>query len=162
MSMASVAAYVQNQQELIRSKRRQEAQVDAQLKAKYAACGQEDVYEPPGGEDEMASPVLINCTFNDEKSIQSIMEGIGNIVDGGDNDEAKPNPQEPKPKPKPVQPVQPRPQPNGMQKWVWPAIAAAGMGAGGLGLGLALGGDKDTQNQYDMRAIPYQPQETNQ
>lgn len=153
MSYASVAAYVQNQQDMVLSGRRHEAQVDALLKVNYAECGYPDAYKPPEAEDDMGS-TLINCTFNGDDSIAQMSQAISNVAESGKQPE-KPDPVKQEPS---VVVVPPPPKGSRVPKWLLP-IAGAAMGAG-LTFAAASyfgGDDANTQNVYDMVAVPYYP-----
>lgn len=142
--MASVAAYVKNGEEMIRSKHRHEAQVDAQIKARLAACGQEDLYNPPDSEDEM-SPTFINCPINSEKSIETIMQGLMGITESENQPKTPEKPAEPVEQPKRRTP-----------RWLMPLLGA-GIAAGGVGLGAWLSDSgSNQQDAYNIKAIdPY-------
>jgi hypothetical protein len=157
MSMASVAAYVQNQSDMIRSGRRHEAQADAILKVKYSECGYPDAYQPPEPPEDEDMATMINCTFNGDKTISDITQAMSKVSNNESDETEKPSePVEPK---EPVVVLPPPPKGSNVPKWLL-SLAGIAIGAG-LTFGAAQyfgGDDKDTQNVYDAVAIPYFPQ----
>jgi hypothetical protein len=144
-SLASVAAYVQNQGRKIHVDQRMDAQVDAYLKAKYNECGQPDVYQPPATDDDMAGSTLINCTFNSDEAVQQITSAIGEL--------GKTEGQEP------AQP-EPAPQPEKPKQRPWWGRLLGTLAAVGLGAAITFGAAKYFQGEpskFDMTALPYQP-----
>lgn len=135
MSMASVAAYTQQQQRQLLIGQRMDAQVDAALKVKYAECGHEGAYTPPNEGDEVGSPVFINCDIKGDEAVSKMANMATALVTGETGSE----------------PRKPRP---------WWAKLLGTLLAVGLGAAIAFaaaeyfGGDA---NAYDMTALPYVP-----
>ena len=163
MSMASVAAYVQNGDRMLHTGRRHDAQVDAQIKAKLAACGLEELYDPPEeSTDEMGT--MINCTFNGDETIQQLASVLGGS-DGTENAERPAGPETPKgsegPKEPPAktEPATPTAKPSRWKRltdFMLPLGAGAAITAGGFTLA-NMGRDTPKQDAYDIRALPWEP-----
>jgi hypothetical protein len=151
-SMASVAQYVAQGNAMQHTRKRQQAQVDAMLKAKYEACGIPEAYEPPSEDGDEVANTLINCNFWGDEAVQNVAQSIEAVVKD-----------EPKDEPAPDQPTTTQPaQPNGWSKWFKSAILGASLiGAGGLGAIVAqwlsptattiVSGQKDTDTRNVIR-----------
>jgi len=130
----SIASQHKLNEEMIHNARRQNAQVDAYLKAKFEACGQPDAYQPPEpGESEV--PTLINCSINGDKAVTNILKAISE-----DGDKIEPD------------------KPTGGNKWLkWllGTLLAVTLGALLVMISWQLFGDA---SRYEIIAIdPYNP-----
>ena len=153
MSMVAVASAAQNQTDMRRERLRQEAQADALVKAKYAACGREDLYQPPSESEDgqMKAPTLINCTFNGNEAIEELTQMFSD-VSVSENNQQQPEPKQPEPTPSKPQSYLAK-----ILGRIAPILAGAVIAGGGVYLANKLQSPDKTTMGYDFRALPYEP-----